>query len=133
MSSGDIMLPKWARLQVFYHRLRTALPARTHDGALQLIAETLQAVEDEFSGVPYDPAETGVDGRMYPPNSKFRRLNREILGVACYRQFSHITFIADNGAYEIRVLETEDSQTVEYTEVDRPGSDGRRVMDYGSV
>lgn len=133
VSSGDILLPKWARLQVFYHRLRTAVAASTHEGSLQLIAEILHAVEDEFSGVLYDPAETGIDGRMYPPNSKFRRPNRDIPGVVCYRQFSHITFIGDNGAFEIRVLETQDGRTVEYTEVDMPGSDGRRLEDYGTV
>jgi hypothetical protein len=27
MSPGDLILPKWARLEVFYHRLRTAPPA----------------------------------------------------------------------------------------------------------
>ncbi len=133
MSSGDIILLKWARLRVFYHRLRTALPAATHDGALRLISWVLHEVEDEFSGVPYDPAETGIDGRMYPPNSKFRRSNREIAGIVCYRQFSHVTFIADKGAFEIRVLEMEDGRTVEYTEVDMPGADGRRVKDYGTV
>ncbi len=60
------------RLTLFLERLHAQEPAADHDAAMALIATTLLAVEDEFSGVPYNPDEPGGDGRMYPPKALFR-------------------------------------------------------------
>jgi hypothetical protein len=95
--SGDEPLAKRLRLEFAFDRLTAAASATDHDEALRLIAAILNAVEDEFSGVPYNPDEPGSDGRMYPPEERFRYKNWERLGVRCYRQVAHATFIADNG------------------------------------
>jgi len=50
LNGHDIVLPMWARQEVYFHRLRAAPPASNHDEAMQLMAETLNGVEDEFSG-----------------------------------------------------------------------------------
>ncbi len=130
MNGHDIVLPMWARLEVYYYRLRRAPPAADHDEAMRLMAETLNGVEDEFSGVPYDPSEPGNDGRMYPPDPLFPARRVSVPGVRAYRQRSHVTHVADNGAIETRVVETEAESQVEYTVLDKPGHDGRRVSDY---
>src|SRR5437868_3937010 len=70
MNGHDVILPMWARLEVYYYRLRRAPPVLDHDKAMQLMAETLNGVEDEFSGDPYNPSEPGNDGRMYPPDPR---------------------------------------------------------------
>jgi hypothetical protein len=89
-------------LKLFLERLHGAEPAADHDAAMLLIAATLMAVEDEFSGVSYNPDEPGGDGRMYPPKAMFRYTAWERPGVRCYRQTAHATFVAANGAIEIR-------------------------------
>ena len=71
MDGQDIVLPMWARLEVYYHRMRIAAPVMNHDEAMQLMAETLNGVEDEFSGVAYNSSEPGNDGRIYPPDLRF--------------------------------------------------------------
>ena len=101
-----------------------------HDEAMQLMAETLNGVEDEFSGVPYDPSEPGNDGRMYPPDPRFPARRASAPGVRVYRQRAHVTYVADNGGIETRVVQAEAEGPVEYTMLDKPGSDGRRVSEY---
>ncbi len=60
------------RLSLLYHRLSALPPARTADEAFRQLAETLDQVEDEHSGVVRDP-NPGLkfDGRMYPPREDF--------------------------------------------------------------
>jgi hypothetical protein len=130
MNGHDIVLPRWARLEVYYYRMRRAPPVLNHDEAMQRMAETLNGVEDEFSGVPYNPLEPGDDGRMYPPDRRFLARRASALGVRVYRQRGHVTYVADNGAIETRVVQAEGEGPVEYTVLDKPGSDGRRVSDY---
>jgi hypothetical protein len=40
-----------------------------------------------------------------------------------------VTYVADNGAIETRVVQAEREGPVEYTVLDKPGGDGRRVSD----
>ena len=49
MNGHDIVLPRWARLEVYYYRMMRAPPVSDHDAAMQLMVETLNGVEDEFS------------------------------------------------------------------------------------
>jgi hypothetical protein len=49
-------IPKAQRLVEFLRRLRWAAPASNVEEAFDLIARTLNAVEDEFSGTPFDPS-----------------------------------------------------------------------------
>ena len=58
---------------MFFERLEAAPPASSADEALDLLAKTLNAVEDEHSGVEYNPDAWKDDGRMYPPKEDNRR------------------------------------------------------------
>jgi hypothetical protein len=60
------------RLALLYERLSALPPARTADEAFRQLAQTLDQVEDEHSGVVRDP-NPGLkfDGRMYPPREDF--------------------------------------------------------------
>lgn len=60
------------RLDIVYQRL-DEIPAPTSaQEALAQLSEVLDAVEDEYSGVPRDPNPgLAFDGRMYPPRDDF--------------------------------------------------------------
>jgi hypothetical protein len=122
-------LPKVERLALFRQRLQESRPAVNHEEAMVLLARTLNGVEDEFSGVPYNPEEPGTDGRMYPPHERFRYLKWECASVRCYRQVAHATFVADNGAVEIRSRKGAELGEVIFS---KPGQDGREVSAYDS-
>jgi hypothetical protein len=119
-----------ARLEEFFRRLLAAPPVSNHEEAMQAMATILTAVEDEFSGIAYDPAETGTDGRLYPPKEQFRRPDSEWPGVRCYRQVAHKTFVAENGAIEIRALLRQGDAVVETVLLEKSGRDGRKVTDH---
>ncbi|MBB1260169.1 hypothetical protein [Streptomyces alkaliterrae] len=60
------------RLALVYQRLRDLPPARTAEEALHQLDTTLTKVEDEHSGVPFNPnAGLASDGRMYFPREDF--------------------------------------------------------------
>jgi len=115
-----LQAPKHERLQEFFRRLENAAAASSHDAALNLIATTLTAVEDEFTEVPADPTRWMTDGRMYPPQPDSRREVSEQSDVTRYRSRAHNTFIRTNGAIEIRNLADE----VLFRKV---GADGKHV------
>lgn len=100
------MLTKAARIRLFLTRLTSAAPAVSHDEAFALIAAVLNAMEDEHSGVPSNPANWRSDGRMYPPKSDSARASPDLPGVIGYRSVAHRTLIASNGAFTIIDLNT---------------------------
>jgi len=58
------------RLAEYYRRLGTQPPSMTAEDALARIRNTLDEVEDAFSGIPRShppPPRSRPDGRMYPP------------------------------------------------------------------
>lgn len=95
-----MFVPKADRLAEFQKRLSEAPAAANHDDALQLIADVLNTVEDELSGVPFDPARSHVDGRLYPPSTEFE-VASDVVGSRCYRQRGHKTYISPSGAIRI--------------------------------
>jgi hypothetical protein len=129
VNSESTPMPMRERLKLFLQRLNAAKPAADHDSAMALIAATLVVVEDEFSGVPYNPDEPGADGRMYPPKVQFRYSAWERPGVRCYRHTAHATFVAANGAIEIRSRRGIDLGAVVF---EKQGTDGKKVSDYDS-
>lgn len=114
------MLPKKERLRIFIERLSLAQPTTSADDALELVAEVLNAVEDEHSGVPNNPEAWKDDGRMYPPQENNRREVPDRPSVRRYRSARHNTLIGSNGS--IRIEEVGGAVLL-----DKPGRDGRRI------
>jgi hypothetical protein len=114
-------IPKKVRFAEFIRRLQALPPATSHDEARRQIEETLNQVEDELSGVPFDPAHWRTDGRMYPPQDDSASDVEGHPDMTSYRSRGHETFVAKNGAFEIR-----DVQTGEVV-LHKPGSDGKGV------
>ncbi len=114
-------LPKAVRLQEFLRRLRSLPAAANHDQARAQIEETLNAVEDELSGVVFNPDHWRTDGRMYPAQDDSAADVEGHPGVTSYRHRSHETFIAENGAFEIRNLNGNDVL------IEKLGADGKGV------
>jgi hypothetical protein len=99
-----LQTPKNERLKEFFRRLLEAPAATSSEAALELIAATLNAVEDDLTGIPADPERWMTDGRMYPPQPDSRREVPEHVDVTRYRSRAHNTYIRNNGAIEIRDL-----------------------------
>lgn len=113
------------RFALFLKRLLVSPAAATHDEARALLADTLNAVEDAFSGVAFDPGKYLTDGRLYPPQDDSRR---EVPGrddVVRFRSRGHNTWIASNGAIRIEKIGKMGEPAV--CCLDKPGADGRTV------
>ncbi|HEX3068143.1 MAG TPA: hypothetical protein VHX14_06175 [Thermoanaerobaculia bacterium] len=98
-------ITKAQRLVKFLRLLRWAAPASDAGEAFELVERILNAVEDEFSGTPFDPSAWQTDGRLYPPQVDSRRVVPGRPDVTRYRSRSHNTFIAENGAIEIQTID----------------------------
>jgi hypothetical protein len=76
------------RLTEIYRRLALATPAASGTDALDLIALTMNQVEDQLSGVPFDPENWQNDGRLYPPQPDSLRMVAGRPDVTRFRQAS---------------------------------------------
>jgi hypothetical protein len=124
--SGPAKLTQAERVEVFLRRLGEARPAATHAEAFDLLASTLNRVEDSFSGVVYDPDKHLTDGRLYPPQDDNRREVPGRKDVVRYRSRGHNTWIADNGAIRIETIAKGAEPPV--CCLDKPGADGKTVV-----
>jgi hypothetical protein len=97
--SGGGEFSKEERVAMFLSRLGQAPAASTAAAGFRLVCETLNAVEDEHSGVPYNPSAWLDDGRLYPPQDDHARALSD--GVTVYRHRAHKTFVGANGAIVI--------------------------------
>lgn len=107
---------------MFLERLEAAPPASSTDEALDLLARTLNAVEDEHSGVEFNPTPWKDDGRMYPPQEDNRRTVADRPSLRRYRSAKHNTFIGTNGSIQIQDLDRK-------VMLDKAGLDGRKTHD----
>jgi hypothetical protein len=112
------VLAKGKRFRIFLEGLRAAPPASSADEAFNLLTQTLNAVEDEFSGVANRPENWRTDGRMYPPQADSLVKNPENPDVRKYRSKGHSTYVGANGSLRIETLDAE-------ILIDKPGQDGR--------
>ena len=75
-----------------------------------------------MSDVPFDPSKWQSDGRMYPPQDDSERAVPEHPNVRRFRSRRHNTYIAMNGALEIRTIDGD-------VLLSKTGADGRSVWD----
>jgi hypothetical protein len=108
------------RFQEFIKRLEEAEPVGSGEEAFEMLADTLNCVENELSNIPYFPTQWMNDGRMYPPQVDNKRITANPK-VDRYRNRLHNTYIGSNGA--IKILAIEGNIVI----VDKPGTDKRKV------
>ena len=112
---------KRERFAIFAQRLLDAPRVGSAKEAYLLLSDTLNAVEDELTGIPFDLSQWASDGRMYPPQSDSAR---DVAGrpeLTRYRSKAHNTYIAKNGAIRIETVNRE-------LVLSKAGSDGNEVL-----
>lgn len=110
------------RLTYFLQRLASLPTASSLAEARTQLDSTLNEVEDEHSGVPFDPSNWMMDGRMYPPQDDFAFPVGGHPEVTLFRARKHRIYIRMNGAIRIET-------TSRAVLLDKPGTGGRRVFD----
>lgn len=98
-------LSREERLAEFFRRLGGAPPATSMAEAMALLAETLNAVEEEGTDIPFRPDRWQTDGRMYPPQEDNRRTTPGYPKVWRFRSLKHNTFVSECGGIEIQMVE----------------------------
>lgn len=117
-----MLWPKSARLAEFLRRLREAGPCSRTEDTRALIETTLNAVEDEMTNIPFNPATWQTDGRLYPAQDDSIVDVPGVPDVLAFRHVAHRTFIGPNGSFEIQTL---DGRVL----ITKPGVDGDHVWD----
>lgn len=115
-------VPKAERLQEIYRRLAQAPPAGTFLEMRDQLADIVNAVEDQLTNIPHNPAEWRIDGRIYPVQEDYVFDVAEHPRVTLLRARKNSIYIGDNGSIEIRYASGE-------VAVRKPGSDGRSVWE----
>jgi hypothetical protein len=118
---------KAERLTEFFRRLETAEAVSSFDEAYGLFCSTLDQVEDELSRLPSEPDRWMTLDRMFPPQLD-RMSSVEGCDVKRFDSLRHITYVAANGAIEIRSKRRrKDAIEVHFS---KAGLDGRGIADF---
>ncbi len=115
------MLSKRERIEEFLRRLERAEPAGSAAAAFALLSRILNEVENELSGIPFDPTKWQSDGRLYPPQEDHKRNVEGRSDLIRYRSARHNTFISVDGG--IKIIDLESDQCV----LNKPGLNGRTI------
>ncbi len=100
---SDRQIPtKAQRIAEFFSRLSAAPAVASADDAFALLCNTLNAVEDELTGIPFSPSTWATDGRLYPPQADREFAEESRPGVRQFHSVAHITAISPDGSIEIR-------------------------------
>ena len=86
------------RLDEFCQRLLAAPACASREEAFDLLSQTLIDVENELSGIAFDPAFPRDDGRMYPPQQDAHRTVAGRGDLHRYRSRQHNTYFSESGA-----------------------------------
>jgi hypothetical protein len=91
---------KYQRLLILFERLREAPPVSSAEAALRLVCDTLERVEDEYSGEPREamPARR-KSARMYPPQADTTLVGED--GVILAKTVMHFVKTYPDGSLEI--------------------------------
>lgn len=117
---------KTERLHEFFQRLSNAGPVASFEEAYRLLCATLDQVEDDLSGLPNRPDQWMTSDRMFPPQED-RMSSVPESTVKRFDNLRHITYIAQNGAIEIRSRRLKAGQIEVHFSKD--GADGRKICD----
>jgi hypothetical protein len=90
------------RFAEILRRLDGAPAASSFDEAYRQLCDIVNAVEDEMTSVPYDPANWQTDGRLYPPQMDNMKDLPGHPEVKRFRTRRHYVLIGPNGAIEIQ-------------------------------
>ena len=113
-------LSKQERLDMFCQRLKDSPAAADAEEAFDQIQSILNEVEDEHSGIVYNPETWMSDGRLPPQMDSVRSAGGRP-DIRRFRSRHHNTFIGANGAIEIQLA-------IDGTVVtSKAGADGRMV------
>lgn len=123
----DAIPSKVERLTEFFRRLKAVEPASSFEEAYEQLCTTLDQVEDELSGLPNEPDRWMVLDRMFPPQSD-RMSSISCCDVKRFDNLKHITYIAANGAIEVRSKRPK--QGVIDVHFSKAGSDGRFMSEF---
>jgi hypothetical protein len=117
---------KTERLAEYFRRLGGAAVACSFAEAYGLVCSTLDAVEDAMSGLPNEPERWMTLDRMFPPQVD-RMSSVDGCEVKRFDHLRHITYIAANGAIEIR-SKGRKRGAIE-VHFSKAGADGRRISE----
>lgn len=111
------------RFKLFLELLMSEAKSANMGEAKASLEWTLNEIEDQHSGVPYDPAKWESDGRMYPPQDDFlqKGSNEDI---AIYHSRGHRISFGRNGAIRIEVRSGPEKGKVV---LDKFGQDGKAL------
>ncbi len=109
---------KGERLAEIFRRMAESPACSSADEAYRLLCLTIDAVEDEWTDTPNEPANYKVDGRIYPPQADRCYPVQGRSDLVRHGSKGHNTFIRENGA--IRIVLRGGKIVFE-----KPGYDGR--------
>jgi hypothetical protein len=113
-------LTKYERLELIYKQLALEPACSSFEEAYILLSRTINKIEDDFSGIPYNIDKSKYDNRIYPPFEDSRKLRYDHNDIVCYRNKANYTYFSKTGA--ITVLDLSGKIVFE-----KPNNDGIRI------